>query len=53
MPKEGKNLIIYLQDLNLPNISEWGIIDALELYRQILSQNGFHSTKKDNVGKFS
>lgn len=31
MPKEGKNLIIFLQDINLPNSSEWGIIEALEL----------------------
>jgi len=52
VPKDGKEMILFLDDMSMPKINEWGDQVTLELERQVLEQKGFYTLKKDDIGKF-
>lgn len=52
VPKDGKEMILFLDDMSMPKVNDWGDQVTLELERQVLEQKGFQTLKKDDIGKF-
>jgi len=41
VPKDGKEMILFLDDMSMPKVNDWGDQVTLELERQVLEQKGF------------
>lgn len=45
MPPPNKNLVIFIDDINMPHLDSYGSIPVIELLREFLERNGFYNRK--------
>lgn len=50
-PRDGRPMMVFLDDLSMPEINIWGDQPTLEIVREVLEQGGFYFLDKDLRGR--